>query len=121
MDTDNDGKTDCADDDCAVVCETICNDGIDNDEDGAVDCVDADCIGNPACVEANCTDGVDNDSDGKLTVSIPIAPPLLRVRVATWVSNVRKVPSAVPAYAIQERAASKTGCGVLEGARARCV
>jgi len=53
IDNDQDGKTDCADSDCAAnpVClpETLCKDGIDNDQDGKTDCADSDCAANPNC------------------------------------------------------------------------
>lgn len=49
VDNDGDGRTDCADEDCAAsgVCEVTadaCRDGIDQDHDGAVDCADQDCV-----------------------------------------------------------------------------
>ena len=51
-----------------------CIDGIDNDEDGYTDCDDQDCSVYDACsndvvneegsVEGDCEDGIDNDNDG---------------------------------------------------------
>ncbi len=73
IDNDVDGKTDCADKDCAkdLACapttETSCTDKIDNDKDGQTDCADSDCAKDPACsstVEKICNDKIDNDKDG---------------------------------------------------------
>ena len=66
VDNDQDGLTDCADDDCAGDCEgsgdpEVCDDGSDNDGDGLADCEDSDC--SDECLET-CDDGEDNDADG---------------------------------------------------------
>ena len=55
-------------DDCGevVFClPEICDDEIDNDEDGRTDCFDEECAEDPYCstFEWNCADGVDNDDD----------------------------------------------------------
>jgi hypothetical protein len=82
VDNDRDGRTDCADSDCAgnVACivpatETNCTDRIDNDGDGAVDCADSNCTGTAACAvpssETSCTDVVDNDRDGAIDCADP--------------------------------------------------
>lgn len=82
IDNDRDGRTDCADTDCAgnVACivpatETNCTDRIDNDRDGAVDCADSNCAGTAACAvptsETSCTDVVDNDRDGAIDCADP--------------------------------------------------
>ncbi|MED5373238.1 MAG: hypothetical protein VX899_19625 [Myxococcota bacterium] len=65
-DNDQDGLTDCDDDDCDDLCESggateVCDNGSDDDGDGAVDCDDSD--GSDSCAET-CDDGVDNDADG---------------------------------------------------------
>lgn len=58
VDNDEDGLTDCADDDCDAdaVCENgeqgepeICDDGVDNDLDGQADCDDSDCADVAPC------------------------------------------------------------------------
>ena len=52
IDNDNDGFTDCDDNDCMddALCDVeICNDGIDNDNDGFTDCDDNDCVNDPGC------------------------------------------------------------------------
>ena len=91
-DEDCDGRTDCADPDCASVpsCSAtctgesgaLCGNGADDDCDGLVDCLDGDCGGAPSCltlpipipgctpqfpfiVELLCGDGTDNDCDGQ--------------------------------------------------------
>ncbi len=75
VDNDGDGKTDCADSDCAhnAACtnpttETNCSNNIDDDNDGSTDCADADCANDPACAnpttETNCSNNVDDDNDG---------------------------------------------------------
>lgn len=75
LDNDRDGRTDCADTDCAgnVACivsttETNCTDRFDNDRDGAIDCADPDCDADAACAlpanERDCGDGLDDDGDG---------------------------------------------------------
>ena len=73
IDEDNDGLTDCEDDDCAAnpLCqqsaELNCANGVDDDADGATDCDDSDCADNPACAsgsELNCANGIDDDADG---------------------------------------------------------
>ena len=82
IDNDRDGRTDCADSDCAgnVACvvpatETNCTDRIDNDGDGATDCADSNCAGTAACAvpssETSCTDVVDNDRDGAIDCADP--------------------------------------------------
>ena len=69
-DNDEDGFTDCDDNDCATdpyCMETICDDGEDNDEDGFTDCEDEDCLFSGECREndpTRCDDGLDNDGDG---------------------------------------------------------
>ena len=65
-DNDQDGLTDCDDDDCDDLCESggateVCDNGSDDDGDGAIDCEDSDC--SDSCAET-CDDGVDNDADG---------------------------------------------------------
>jgi hypothetical protein len=70
VDNDQDGNTDCEDDDCAsegscLPTDEICDDGDDNDGDGNIDCADDDCMGDPACPEI-CDDGDDNDDDGDI-------------------------------------------------------
>jgi hypothetical protein len=62
VDNDGDGKTDCADPDCASdpACkpiETNCTNGIDDDGDGLTDCKDPDCANDPACKTSNIADG----------------------------------------------------------------
>lgn len=58
VDNDQDGLTDCADDDCDAdaVCEggeeaepEVCDDGVDNDLDGQADCDDSDCADVAPC------------------------------------------------------------------------
>jgi len=60
VDNDNDGKVDCADEDCTnapgcsgtkygIPYETACDDQVDNDNDGKTDCEDADCLNAPNC------------------------------------------------------------------------
>jgi hypothetical protein len=61
VDNDQDGLTDCEDEDCLDECIEDCGDGIDNDQDGLTDCEDEDCL--EACIE-DCTDQTDNDQDG---------------------------------------------------------
>ncbi|MCK6524808.1 hypothetical protein L6R49_25675 [Myxococcota bacterium] len=52
--------------------EANCNDAIDNDEDGVTDCDDDDCAEAPACdgsapdPETLCDDGTDDDGDGAI-------------------------------------------------------
>ncbi len=76
LDDDKDGKTDCADTDCAkdLACaatqtELSCADKVDNDKDGKIDCADTDCAKDAACVvpatETKCADKLDDDKDGK--------------------------------------------------------
>ncbi len=75
VDNDADGKTDCADADCAadLACtptlETACGNQVDDDKDGKIDCADPDCAKDAACVnpttEVLCADKLDNDKDGK--------------------------------------------------------
>lgn len=52
FDNDDDGLTDCADDDCATEDESClgCDDGIDNEGDGVADCDDPDCAGLEVCL-----------------------------------------------------------------------
>jgi hypothetical protein len=83
IDNDNDGKTDCADLDCAAepTCEELCSNQLDDDGDTLVDCADPVCNGLGcsmsgkvcsggvcACptgnTESSCSDGFDNDCDG---------------------------------------------------------
>jgi len=71
VDNDADGKTDCADTECAAfpACIEVCTDKIDNDVDGQLDCKDTECALSPFCNEAQngpnaCSDGSDNDADG---------------------------------------------------------
>jgi spore coat protein H len=61
LDNDEDGATDCQDEDCAQSCIEVCNDGKDNDQDGDFDCQDNDCAA--SCAEV-CDDDIDNDKDG---------------------------------------------------------
>jgi alpha-tubulin suppressor-like RCC1 family protein len=56
QDHDNDGLTDCEDQDChnnRVCPESLCGDGADNDNDGVTDCDDPDCNYDPACYGCN--------------------------------------------------------------------
>ena len=71
LDDDDDGLTDCADEeDClgSVACpadsEIDCFDGIDNDQDGATDCDDIFCRQQGLCPELLCADGEDDNLDG---------------------------------------------------------
>ena len=85
LDNDNDGLTDCEDNDCFLrscgsgcECkssekhETSCDDDIDNDADGKIDCADHDCISFGSCGNErkgygfNCQDMFDNDNDGTI-------------------------------------------------------
>lgn len=69
LDNDNDGTTDCGDQDCAwdpACSEVNCTDGIDDDGDGDTDCADSDCGHVAACKETNCTDGLDDEGDGDI-------------------------------------------------------
>lgn len=83
VDSDCDGKVDCADSDCAGVppwCSSCiptgpetgdgaCSDKVDNDCDGRIDCVDSDCASLARCcvpIKEICGDGKDNDCDGKI-------------------------------------------------------
>jgi hypothetical protein len=67
IDNDGDGKTDCADSDCAgtPACPSaeICGNGLDDDNNGLTDCCDAACKGTAFCRE-NCFNGVDDDCNG---------------------------------------------------------
>ena len=74
VDNDGDGKTDCADEECAAFCPTpentdaACKDTLDNDQDGKTDSADEDCAAfcpTPENTDAACKDTVDNDQDGK--------------------------------------------------------
>ena len=84
FDNDNNGKTDCEEEDCQwfEVCavkvvaentEELCTDGLDNDNNGKKDCEEEDCQWFDACMqgvkaentEALCSDGEDNDGNGK--------------------------------------------------------
>jgi hypothetical protein len=66
-DDDCDGKTDCADSDCASspACSCvptgpeICGNGIDDDCDGLADCADSDCAMSTACVTVACAPGTE--------------------------------------------------------------
>lgn len=49
QDDDEDGFTDCEDNDCIEIRECDCSDGQDNDMDGFTDCEDNDCQGDSAC------------------------------------------------------------------------
>src|SRR6185436_14425059 len=96
IDNDGDGKTDCADSDCAgqychfastsCVCgagvktESSCNDANDNDGDGKTDCADLDCCGDTACVaivydagvcEKSCANALDDNGNGKTDCADP--------------------------------------------------
>jgi hypothetical protein len=72
QDDDNDGKTDCADPDCAsaISCqgmEEICDNQQDDDYDDLVDCDDPDCVSFFACQSTEqeiCDNGRDDDGDG---------------------------------------------------------
>ncbi|HKE55045.1 MAG TPA: hypothetical protein VKB46_00020 [Pyrinomonadaceae bacterium] len=58
FDNDNDGFTDCAEPDCAILAiggEGICDDQIDNDCDGGTDCADQDCWSQCLDRETGCT------------------------------------------------------------------
>jgi len=46
-----------------VLCETICDDEVDNDNDGATDCDDDECTDDPACVGPACPDGECNGDE----------------------------------------------------------
>jgi hypothetical protein len=73
IDNDDDGDTDCNDEDCNVspfcprIAERDCQDLLDNDRDGLTDCDDPDCAVTPACEEPefefDCFDDRDNDFD----------------------------------------------------------
>jgi Ca2+-binding EF-hand superfamily protein len=74
-DDDGDGRTDCADSDCALdgrcLGEANCTDGVDDEGDGLTDCDDGECAGLAVCVDvgpeetlARCMDGADNDMNG---------------------------------------------------------
>jgi len=72
MDDDQDGATDCDDNDCFGVgnCpvppghEADCTDGVDNDGDGPIDCADTDCVNEVLCGPEVCDDNFDNDGNG---------------------------------------------------------
>lgn len=74
IDNDNDGATDCADSECAILplcttpsTETSCSNQIDDDNDGLIDCLDVDdCANDPACAVTRevCDNNVDDDGDG---------------------------------------------------------
>jgi len=73
VDDDGDGKTDCADTDCATDTACVegsedCQNGVDDDGDGKTDCADSDCATDTACVQGSedCQNGVDDDGDGKI-------------------------------------------------------
>ena len=51
-DNDDDGLTDCEDDDCVDACMEDCSDGLDNDGDGLIDCEDDECLGDTACTSS---------------------------------------------------------------------
>ncbi|MFT5430681.1 MAG: hypothetical protein ACI9OJ_001357, partial [Myxococcota bacterium] len=52
---------------CESAFEAQCNDGFDNDNDGNTDCVDQDCEADPWCAGTeNCTNGQDDNNDGKV-------------------------------------------------------
>ena len=68
-DDDNDGLTDCEDDDCvastACVTGEVCNNDVDDDGDGAIDCADDECARTDlSCVAELCDNGADDDGDG---------------------------------------------------------
>jgi len=78
-DNDEDGRTDCEDDDCprGVVCfcegepvsersDAACSDGCDNDRNGFTDCADWACDGFAGCTGANRACGVCDGGDGCL-------------------------------------------------------
>lgn len=81
VDNDGDNKTDCADSDCAIFCDTTnltesaCADTQDNDGDGKIDCADSDCGPQQGCgsesTDARCADGRDNDNDALLDCADP--------------------------------------------------
>lgn len=54
----------CKSDDEASTPVEVCDDGIDNDNDGFTDCEDNDCDSEPNCQVEICDDGIDNDNDG---------------------------------------------------------
>lgn len=67
-DEDGDGKTDCADSDCASfeACIEQCNGGKDEDVDGKTDCADSDCwVADSGCKEL-CSGGADEDGDAQI-------------------------------------------------------
>ncbi len=73
IDNDLDGRTDCADTECAALpacCVPMlenCFDGADNDCDTLVDCADPNCASSPACctpMPERCSNGADDDCDG---------------------------------------------------------
>ena len=69
LDNDLDGRSDCADSDCAAAgaCQTgpeICGNNFDDDRNGVADCADAACRGVDPCNGEDCLDGTDNDRDG---------------------------------------------------------
>jgi hypothetical protein len=70
-DDNNDGATDCLDEQCVGTpeCTEICNNGLDEDQDGVADCADNDCDGALNCIlNSNeiCNNGADDDNDGKI-------------------------------------------------------
>ena len=69
IDNDGDGYSDCADQDCAGLCEEVCGDGVDNDANGLADCADPVCAA-VDCPE-DCSDGIDNDADGLVDCADP--------------------------------------------------
>ena len=77
LDDDEDGKTDCEDEDCYEnpVCpaqyESECFDEIDEDEDGLTDCADMDCLIEGVCPESSCINGLDDNIDGKTDCGDP--------------------------------------------------
>ena len=73
LDNDNDGKTDCADSNCAAVasCKEAgnCADTKDNDVDGKIDCADSDCALDVACQVGGRFFRGDADDNGKLELT----------------------------------------------------
>jgi hypothetical protein len=75
-DNDLDGKTDCADSECARYCvedtQATCHDGVDNDQNAKTDCRDPACTAFcPESGMAACADREDNDLDGKTDCDDP--------------------------------------------------
>ncbi len=86
QDDDEDGDTDCRDDQCVPFCvertALTCADGDDDDDDGLVDCADPDCDGRCAELEAtHCFDERDQDGDGLIDLADPGCWPFGRFEI----------------------------------------